>query len=39
MALQDVRRRVCRRRETLDDLLAGDVALATAGGSRQEEGP
>ena len=38
LAHDDGRWRVCRRRETLDDLLAGDIDMALAGAS-PEEGP
>jgi diaminopimelate decarboxylase len=37
VALDGGRHRLCRRRETLDDLLAGDVALVAAGDRTQEE--
>jgi len=36
LARDDGRWRVCRRRETLDDLLAGDIDVALAGASPQE---
>jgi diaminopimelate decarboxylase len=36
LARDDGRWRVCRRRETLDDLLAGDIDVALAGTSPQE---
>ena len=43
LARDDGRWRVCRRRETLDDLLAGDIDVALAGatapGGSEEEGP
>jgi diaminopimelate decarboxylase len=39
LARDDGRWRVCRRRETLDDLLAGDIDVALAGASPEEEGP
>jgi diaminopimelate decarboxylase len=43
LALDDGRWRVCQRRETLDDLLAGDLDVALAGaaapGGSEEERP
>jgi diaminopimelate decarboxylase len=36
LAREDGRWQVCRRRETLDDLLAGDIDLALAGASPEE---
>ena len=42
LAREDGRWRVCRRRETLDDLLAGDIDVALAGATApagSQEGP